>query len=161
VFKTKPVLFYYKRKTNLDNTKASKYSISKTLFYLMRFALFSWKTRRATISAHKIADISPNFKKIRLAFIRCTSLLFSTLLGRGFFVFLSLARRKKKPVPGRVCNSSALVIIRPKVWTGKYQDHLANDGVSSRVCARQKIKHDLAEVSFFISPEGKIQRNLC
>jgi len=32
---------------------------------------------------------------------------------------------------------SASVSICPKLWTGKYQDHLANDGVTSRMLNRK------------------------
>jgi len=40
----------------------------------------------------------------------------------------------------RVYHSLAFVSIRPKVWTGKYHDHdhLALDGVSSRMLDRKK-----------------------
>jgi len=63
-----------------------------------------------------------------------------TLLGRGFFVFSSLTRSKKE-----TSASSCLpfVSIHPKVWTGKYQNRLTNDGVCSCVLYRKQ-KHNLA-----------------
>jgi len=80
-----------------------------------------------------------------------------TLLGRGFFVFFPLTRRKKETF-ARLC--SPFVSIHPKVWTGNYQDHLANDGISSRVLNRKT--RDLAEVFFPSRLIGKyiVQKNL-
>jgi len=80
----------------------------------------------------------------------------NTLLRRGFFVFPPLTKIKKKPLPGRVKISSAFVSIRPKVWTGKYQDHLANDGVSSHVLDRKT--NEVEKASFFPSHQrGKFK----
>jgi len=61
------------------------------------------------------------------------------LLGRGFFVFPPWSKWKKKPLPGRVYHSSAFISICPKVWTGKYQDHLVLDCISSGLHDRKTI----------------------
>jgi len=87
----------------------------------------------------------------------CLSRARFTLIGRFFFVFLSLVRQKKR----NLCK--VMFTIR---------QHLSKsvDGKISRLFSKwwrelarawQEIKHNLAEVSFFVSPEGKIQRNLC
>jgi len=53
----------------------------------------------------------------------------------------------KKETSARLC--LPFVSIRPKVWMGKYQDHLVNDGVSSRMLNRKT--NDMAKVSFLSS----------
>jgi len=68
------------------------------------------------------------------------------LLGRVFFVFsIPSDEKEAEEISARSC--LPIVSIRPKVWKGKYQNHLANDGVSSHVLNRKK-KHDLAEDFF-------------
>jgi len=83
-----------------------------------------------------------------------------TLLGRDFFV--SPSDENEKRILCQVVftirqHSSAIC---PKVWTRKYQDHLASDGVSSHVLDRKTNTTWQRFVFSFLSGR-EIQTNLC
>jgi len=68
---------------------------------------------------------------------------------------------KKKPLPVRVHHLSAFVSIHPKVWMGKYQDHLVLESAARAYSTEKQTRSGRGFLFPSPASEREIQRKLC